>query len=240
MSANATLEFISFIEIGEIERNVSKIWTGRAYSADIVQYPELPNRLFCVLDYFFGYPQEKSMFYAVLSYLYKVSSDKKIFYYRCYDLAPSTAYEDNLVKVEEVESQDIFSKIPPSLGASLVVKYLITADSLSHLSKQSTSLHKQKSLSILPGADIILPGIKDLEQGNNTTEGALLLSVAATRLSNAGLIFPKDSLATDPELTLYGMLEKERSDAYPYYNALLDSLCSFCLALEALNRQNQR
>ena len=92
----------------------------------------------------------------------------------------------------------------------------------------------------LPGADIILPGIKDLEQGSNKTIGALLISIAEPRLLDAGLIFPKDNLATDPELTLYGMLEKERSDAYPYYNALLDSLCSFCLALEALNRQNQR
>lgn len=39
----------------------------------------------------------------------------------------------------------------------------------------------------------------------------------------------------EPELTLYAHLQDERDDACPYYNALLDSLNSFCNALELVN-----
>ena len=89
----------------------------------------------------------------------------------------------------------------------------------------------------LPGADIILQGVEDLQNGESQTIGALLIAIAATRLSNAGLTFPKTYLATDPELTLYHHLEDTREDAYPYYNALLASLNSFCNALEFRKRQ---
>ena len=46
------------------------------------------------------------------------------------------------------------------------------------------------------------------------------------------LDIPKDHLASEPELTLYARLQDERDDAYPYYNALLNRLNSFCNALE--------
>ena len=95
------------------------------------------------------------------------------------------------------------------------------------------------NLDNLPGADIILPGVDDLRNGNSRTIGALLIAIASTRLSNAGLIFPKDDLATEPELTLYARLEDERDDAYPFYKALLGSLRSFCSALESRNRNIQ-
>ena len=84
----------------------------------------------------------------------------------------------------------------------------------------------------LPGADLILPGIDDLSRGRTNSVGALLIAIAFTRLSKAGLNIPKVSLAPNPELTLYAQLEAERADAYPYYNALLASLNSFCNALE--------
>ena len=84
----------------------------------------------------------------------------------------------------------------------------------------------------LPGADLILPGVDDLRAWNNNTLGALLIAIASTRLSNVVLTFPKDNLAPDPELTLYAHLEDTRNDAYPYYNALLASLNSFCNALD--------
>ncbi|KPQ31966.1 MAG: hypothetical protein HLUCCA11_22650 [Phormidesmis priestleyi Ana] len=87
----------------------------------------------------------------------------------------------------------------------------------------------------LPGADLILPGVDDLRQGKNHTVGALLIAIASTRLSKAGLTFPKTDLASEPELTLYGQLENTRDDAYPYYNALLNSLSSFCHALERID-----
>ncbi|MEL6353547.1 MAG: hypothetical protein AAFR58_17625 [Cyanobacteria bacterium J06627_28] len=84
----------------------------------------------------------------------------------------------------------------------------------------------------LPGADLILSGIDDLRIGKTHTVGALLIAIASIRLSNAGLTFPKSHLALEPELTLYRQLEQERDDAYAYYNALLNSLNSFCNALE--------
>lgn len=92
------------------------------------------------------------------------------------------------------------------------------------------------NLDELPGADLILPGLDDLREGRNETVGALLIAIARTRLSNAGLDIPKVRTASDPELTLYAQLDAERTDAYPYYNALLDSLNSFCNALELRKR----
>jgi hypothetical protein len=88
------------------------------------------------------------------------------------------------------------------------------------------------SLNELPGAEIILPGLRDLHKGKCNTIGALLVAIAATRLTEAGLDIPKDQLAPEPELTLYARLQDEQEDAYPYYNALLNRLNSFCNALE--------
>jgi hypothetical protein len=87
-------------------------------------------------------------------------------------------------------------------------------------------------LNELPGAELILPGLDDLRNGKTNTVGALLVAIAATRLTKAGLDIPKDCLALEPELTLYTHLQNEQDDAYPYYNALLSCLNSFCNALE--------
>ncbi|MGG6264956.1 hypothetical protein ACQ4M3_02675 [Leptolyngbya sp. AN03gr2] len=88
------------------------------------------------------------------------------------------------------------------------------------------------NLEELPGAEIILPGLEDLRLGRTNTIGALLIAIASTRLTNAGLEIPRQHLAPEPELKLYARLQTEREDAYPYYNALLDRLNSFCHALE--------
>jgi hypothetical protein len=87
----------------------------------------------------------------------------------------------------------------------------------------------------LPGAELILPGLEDLHNGNSKTVGALLIAIASTRLTEAGLNFSTSHLIPEPELTLYERLQHERDDAYPYYNALLSSLNSFCNALELIN-----
>ena len=84
----------------------------------------------------------------------------------------------------------------------------------------------------LPGAEIILPGLNDLRNGESNTIGALLIAIASTRLTEAGLDIPKDHLSPEPELTLYANLQNKREDAYVYYNALLNQLNSFCNALE--------
>lgn len=95
------------------------------------------------------------------------------------------------------------------------------------------------NLNDLPGAEIILPGLSDLHSGNSNTTGALLVAIASTRLTEAGLDIPKYYLASEPELTLYARLQEEREDPYPYYNALLNSLNSFCNALEISYRYNR-
>jgi hypothetical protein len=87
-------------------------------------------------------------------------------------------------------------------------------------------------LNQLPGSELILPGLEDLRHGRNQTIGALLIAIASIRLAKAGLEIPNQPLAQDPELTLYAQLQGDREDAYAYYNALLNSLNSFCNALE--------
>jgi hypothetical protein len=87
-------------------------------------------------------------------------------------------------------------------------------------------------LNELPGSELILPGLEDLYHGRNNTIGSLLISIASIRLTAAGLDIPQVSLASEPELALYNHLQIDLDDAYPYYNALLNSLNSFCAALE--------
>lgn len=87
-------------------------------------------------------------------------------------------------------------------------------------------------LNDLPGSELILPGLEDLERGRNNTIGSLLIAIASIRLSEAGLAIPNQPLALEPEMALYSYLQNERDDAYSYYNALLSSLNSFCTALE--------
>lgn len=84
----------------------------------------------------------------------------------------------------------------------------------------------------LPGADIILPGLEDLRNGPSKSIGSLLISIASIRLSQAGLDIPKKHLHKEPELELYNYLQRDQSDPYAYYNALINTLNSFCLALE--------
>lgn len=102
-------------------------------------------------------------------------------------------------------------------------------------------------LNELPGSELILPGLEDLAQGKNNTIGALLIAIASIRLTQAGLDIPKVPLVAEPELALYESLKSDglrstyarwaesnghRNDPYSYYNALLNSLNSFCNALE--------
>jgi hypothetical protein len=87
-------------------------------------------------------------------------------------------------------------------------------------------------LNELPGSELILPGLEDLYHGRNNTIGSLLISIASIRLIAAGLDIPQESLASEPELALYNYLQIDREDAYSYYNSLLNSLNSFCAALE--------
>jgi hypothetical protein len=87
-------------------------------------------------------------------------------------------------------------------------------------------------LNELPGSELILPGLEDLAHGRNKTIGSLLISIASIRLTAAGLDIPHVPLVSEPELVLYEYLQPDQDDPYAYYNALLNSLNSFCAALE--------
>jgi hypothetical protein len=82
----------------------------------------------------------------------------------------------------------------------------------------------------LPGAEIVEPGLADLRRGA-VTVNALLVSMAATRLRNAGLPIP-DPLP-DPEIRLYTLLAGEHgNDAHARMNSLVRRLVSFERAYE--------
>jgi hypothetical protein len=82
----------------------------------------------------------------------------------------------------------------------------------------------------LPGGDLVQQGLADLAQSRETIE-ALLVSIAAPRLSRRGLL-PAAPLP-EPERRLYERLAREDPDsAHSRYNALLRRLVSFERALE--------
>jgi hypothetical protein len=95
------------------------------------------------------------------------------------------------------------------------------------------------NLSELPGSELILPGLDDLHNGKTHSIGALLVAIASTRLTAAGLDIPKDRLASEPELALYAHLQDKRDNAYPYYNALLNSLNAFVMHLNSVTNTNK-
>lgn len=83
----------------------------------------------------------------------------------------------------------------------------------------------------LPGHELIIPGLADLQSQRETVE-ALLVAIGAHRLRRAGLPIP-DTLPPDPEHRLYELLAVEDTDsAHARYNALIRQLVSFERAAE--------
>ncbi|HYX87576.1 MAG TPA: hypothetical protein VE777_21600 [Gaiellales bacterium] len=81
----------------------------------------------------------------------------------------------------------------------------------------------------LPGAELVGPGLKDLERRAETVN-SLLVSIASRRLRDAGL--PVATPLPDPELRLYDLLSREHGDAaHARMNALVRRLVSFERAL---------
>ena len=89
-----------------------------------------------------------------------------------------------------------------------------------------------ETLALLPGGELVRKGIADLESGARTV-AACLVSIAATRLHDAGIL-PASVVAggPEPERELYKRLQMEGGDAYSRYNALLRELASFTNALD--------
>jgi hypothetical protein len=82
----------------------------------------------------------------------------------------------------------------------------------------------------LPGADLVDRGLADLAAGVESAE-ALLVSIGARRLSDAGV--PVPAPLASPEDRLYRLLEQEHGDeAHSRYNALVRRLVSFERAAE--------
>lgn len=95
-------------------------------------------------------------------------------------------------------------------------------------------------LRALPGGDLVMEGLRDLEAGASETAAALLVRIGRPRLRSAGLSIPASPAASeDAELKLYQRLcDDGAPDPYGTYNALIRRLISCEAALE--RRLHQR
>lgn len=92
------------------------------------------------------------------------------------------------------------------------------------------------TLTALPGADLVLKGLRDLEDGIESIE-ALLVRVGASKLRCLGLTVPADTSSATPEHRLYARLEDTYGlAAHSQHNALVRRLVSFERALACVNR----
>lgn len=85
----------------------------------------------------------------------------------------------------------------------------------------------------LPGADLVIAGVRDLTDERVTVEGLLVL-IATPRLTAAGIDVPRSIIdRAVAGLELYRLLAKEHGDeAHFKYNVLIQRLVSFECALE--------
>jgi hypothetical protein len=82
----------------------------------------------------------------------------------------------------------------------------------------------------LPGGDIVVTGLRDLEQGVESAE-SLLVASFAPRLARLGIGLPQAG-PTEPEHRLYELLARENPrSAHGRYNALVRRMVSFARAL---------
>ena len=79
----------------------------------------------------------------------------------------------------------------------------------------------------LPGADLIVDGLRDLADGRESI-AALVVQIGAPRLSALGVAVPASPATPHPEHRLYERLAAEDSlTAHSRYNALIRRLVSF-------------
>lgn len=93
-------------------------------------------------------------------------------------------------------------------------------------------------LSGLPGAPLVVRGLRDLRDAHRTVP-ALLVSLAVTRLGDLGVdVRPPTDWPAERELALYDALlrDPEVEDAFFRYKSLRAELDSFILALEFRER----
>lgn len=89
---------------------------------------------------------------------------------------------------------------------------------------------------MLPGAEIVLPGLADLRAGRQSVN-ALAVQSAAPRLRRAGLEAPSAEGGDPAAHRLYRRLSEELGDAaHSRYNAILARVASFAGAAERARR----
>jgi hypothetical protein len=92
-------------------------------------------------------------------------------------------------------------------------------------------------LNSLPGAEIVLPGVEDLEAGR-VSVNAFAVQCAATRLRSIGLNAPVAAGDVPASHQLYERLSDELGDgAHSRYNAILARVASFAGAAERAQRR---
>ena len=93
-----------------------------------------------------------------------------------------------------------------------------------------------EDLKSLPGAEIVLPGILDLEAGRDSVN-AIAVQCAATRLRRIGLNAPDVEGDVPAAHRLYARLSGALGDAaHSRYNAILRRVASFAGAAERAGR----
>jgi len=93
-----------------------------------------------------------------------------------------------------------------------------------------------RTLTALPGADLVIKGLTDLTHAQDSIE-ALLVLIGAPKLRSLGLAVPAPVQASSPEHRLYARLSAEDSDtAHGRYNALIRRLVSFERAVACASR----
>jgi hypothetical protein len=91
---------------------------------------------------------------------------------------------------------------------------------------------QDESLKRLPGAEIVLPGLADLEEGRRTINANAVQS-AAPRLRRLGFDVPSAKGGAPAAHLLYEQLSEDLGDAaHSRYNAILARVVSFAGAAE--------
>lgn len=91
-------------------------------------------------------------------------------------------------------------------------------------------------LTVLPGGDLVVTGLRDLRAGVESIEAALV-RIGASNLRERGIEVPSWAATGSPEHALYGLLARRHGlAAHSQYNALLRRLVSFERALQCGSR----
>jgi hypothetical protein len=125
MSDSATFEFESILELKILEQDLSMLWKGFGYTVDVYKNPNYDeHRIFCLLEYFYGFQEEDIMLIKVVEYLLKIASNSKVYYYKCNDFSP---LKDGDFPIQNIAIMDLLrEENRPSLSASITQKFLLT------------------------------------------------------------------------------------------------------------------